>query len=356
VTGKRNGGGVPVLLTMLGLFCSLSLAMLLSAPAIAARIALSGAPALAPHLQEWLWPALGSPLLALVLVRLALARNGRLRGRSTPPVKRWLGMLKRASALLGVVNITTFVQLTRAGRTDYVIADGMPVFVITALVGIAVLVAIAVWDRRSEPVTVEEVRAAAAEADRTLRRIRAENERVRQQAEQVQARLTKLRAQARRTDRPKAQVNGKGRGQPVDRSPARSDVDFHALRTFHRESYQCADTAHVAYQSTQASLHTMSSVVSRARLAPQHWLSAGRAAKLARAEMRAAASHLTRSYGELRAQVEQGLGMVRTLNANTADLKHEIRDSCGEPGRQWFEALEQRIEEARNERRASRIG
>lgn len=112
----------------------------------------------------------------------------------------------------------------------------------------------------------------------------------------------------------------------------------------------------MAYQSTQASLHAMSSVVRRARLAPQHWLSAGRAAKLARAEMHAVATHLARSHGELRAQVEQGLGMVRTLNANTSDLKHEIRNSCGEPGRQWFDALEQRIEEARNERRASRIG
>ena len=39
--------------------------------------------------------------------------------------------------------------------------------------------------------------------------------------------------------------------------------------------------------------------------------------------------------------------MVRELNANTAELKHEIRDSCGERGRQWYAALEERIEEAR---------
>ncbi|HKS48556.1 MAG TPA: hypothetical protein VJT49_26280 [Amycolatopsis sp.] len=48
--------------------------------------------------------------------------------------------------------------------------------------------------------------------------------------------------------------------------------------------------------------------------------------------------------------------MVRTLNTNTSDLKYEIRDSCGEPGRLWFEALEQRVAQIRTERRASRTG
>ncbi|MGH3871089.1 MAG: hypothetical protein ACRDSR_06155 [Pseudonocardiaceae bacterium] len=214
MTGKRNGCGVAALLAVLGLFFGVPLAMLLEAPAIAARIALSGAPGLAPYLQEWLWPALGSPIVALVLVRLVLAGNGRLRGGSMSPVKRWLGMLERAAVLLGVVNVATFVHLTRAGSTDHVIAGDMTLLIMMTLPGIAVLVAIAVWDRRPKPVTVGEVRAAAAEADHTLRRIRTQNERVRRQAERVQARLAKLRAQ--------------------DRSSARSDVDFHALRNFHR--------------------------------------------------------------------------------------------------------------------------
>ncbi|SEQ90670.1 hypothetical protein SAMN05216188_106161 [Lentzea xinjiangensis] len=99
----------------------------------------------------------------------------------------------------------------------------------------------------------------------------------------------------------------------------------------------------------------MSHLVRRARLAPRRLTLPGRAAQQARAEMRAAAAHLAQSHGELQAQVEQGLGMVRTLNANTSDLKLEIRDSCGLPGQQWFEALEERIEQVREERRGSRI-
>ncbi|MGW7531644.1 hypothetical protein [Amycolatopsis sp. NPDC054798] len=300
---------------------------------------------MASYLPEWRWAMIGSALLALMLVRLALAKSGRLRGGSTHPVKRWLGMTGRAAVLLGAVNATVFVQLARGASTEHVISDGLPLFGIAALTGIAVLVVIRLWDRRPEPVTVEEIRASTAEADRTLRRVRAENERVRRQSEQMQVRLAKLRAQT-------ARGNGHGKGQRTGQHSTRGDVDFHALQTFHRESFQCADTAHLAYQSAQASLRTVSFVARRARLMPPQWLSAGRAAKLARAEMRAAAAQLAHSHAELRTQVDRGLGMVRTLNANTSDFKCEIRDSCGEPGRLWFAALEERIAQARAERRA----
>ncbi len=315
--------------------------LLLAAPAMAARIVVSGAPALQSNLRGWAWTSLASPLLALLLVRLVLDRGGRLRGGSSPVGKVWLGLLKRAGLLLGAVNVAMFVQLNRAGRTQHDIED-MSTVVVPTLIGLAVLIGIALWDGRPEPVTVEEVRAAAAEADRALRRVRVEDERVRRQAEQVQARLEKLRAQRGRPNQPGRSKEPKQAG--------RSELDFHSLRTFHRESYQCADTAHVAYRSSQDSLHTMSSIVRRMRYAPQHWVTVGRAAKLAKAEMRAAVVHLAQSQGELRAQVERGLGMVRELNANTAEFKHEIRDSCGEHGRQWFAALEERIEEARASR------
>ncbi|HKS48557.1 MAG TPA: hypothetical protein VJT49_26285 [Amycolatopsis sp.] len=306
MAGNRHGrGGCAI--APLAVFSGLPLTMLLAAPAIAAHIVHSGAPGLAPYLPEWRWAIIGSPLLALVLVRLALDRKGRLRGESIHPVKRWLGTLARAAVLFSAVNGIVFLRLTRAGSTDHVIADGMPTFIIAALAGIAVLVAIALWDRRPEPVIVEEIRAATAEADRTLRRVRAENERVRRQADQVQARLAKLRARtAAGPAEDTSQANGQAKRKRADRQSTRVDVDFHALRTFHRESYQCADTAHAAYQSAQASLRTMSYVVRRARLMPRHWPLASRAAKLARAEMRTAAAHLARSQGELRAQVGQG--------------------------------------------------
>ncbi|GAA4523693.1 hypothetical protein [Amycolatopsis samaneae] len=345
MANNRTGRG-GCALVLLAVFGGLPLTMVLAAPAIAAHIVLGGAPTMLPYLREWQWAMIGSLLLALVLVRMVLDRKGRLRGRSVPPAKRWLGVLARAGLLLGVVNALALLQLTRSGRTDHVITGSIWPFVLDALAGIAVLVAIARWDRRPEPVTIEEIRAATTEADRALRRVRAENERVRRQAEQVQARLAKLRTP---TTGP---ANGRAKGKPADRHSNGIDVGFHSLRICHRESYQCADTAHLAYQSAQSSVRTMSHLVRRARLAPRQWVPTGRAGRRARAELRAAAAHLTRSHDELRARVGEGLTMVRTLNSNTADLKHEIRDSCGRPGRLWFEALEERVAE----RRAHRTG
>ncbi|WP_265565378.1 hypothetical protein [Streptomyces hygroscopicus] len=356
---NRNGGAgcAIALLVVGGLFFGVPVTMILAAPALAARIEFSGAHSLAPYLREWLWASIASPLLAVALVRLVLPAKGRLRSRSVPAVKRWLGLLARAAFVLGVINVAVFVQLTDAGRTDHVIANGLPLFTLAAVLGIATLIAISVFDRRT-PVSVQEIHAATAEAKRALSRVRAENERVRRQAEQVQARLAKLRARAAGpADGSTHSTSGRARDKKNDRrQSARSDLDFHALRIFHRESYLCADTAHVAYQSAQTSLRTMSYVVRRAQIGTQIWLPTSRASKVARAEMRDAATHLARSHGELRTQVDQGLGLVRTLNANTSDLKHEIRDNYGEDGRSWFEALEQRIAEARAERRASRIG
>lgn len=357
MSGKNNSGPVVAVVAVLAVCCGMPIDMLLAAPAAAARVALAGAPNLTAHLHEWLWASLASPFLALVLVRLVLARDGRLRGGSTPVGKRWLGMLTRAAVLLATVNVATFVHLTLAGRTDTLFSDIEPIF-LTVMAGVVVLAVIAAWDRRPEPVTLEEVRAAAQEADRALRRVRTQNERVRRQADQVRQRIEKLRARSHPPMPPRGRGKGPATGQrsshrpgrPAEQPGRRSDIDFDTLRVFHRESYQVADNAHVAYESTQASLHAMSTVAHRARYMPQNWFTVGRTAKLARAEMRAAATHLAQARGELRVRVDEGLSLVRDLNANTADFKHEIRDSCGEAGRRWFEALEQRIEEARNER------
>ncbi|SDF74602.1 hypothetical protein SAMN05216553_10373 [Lentzea fradiae] len=326
---------------LLALLFGLPLTVFLVAPAMSVHIIVSGSPELAAHLPEWRWAAASSLPLALWLVRSSLRRNGRLRGRSTPVPLRWLGFLTRSLLLLGVMNVVAFVKLK---PDEQATTDSTTPLLVTAASGIAVLIALRWWDRRPRRVTVEEVRAAAAEADRSLRRVRAENERVRRQAEEVRTRITKLRAQGGAPPRTK----------PHGRPAHRPDVDFHALRVFHRESYQCADTAHLAYQSAQTSLRVMGSLVHRARLAPHRLVMPGRAAGRARAEMRAAAEHLARSHGELRLHVEDGLGVVQELNANTSELKHEIRDSCGPQGQEWFEALEERIEQAREDRRASR--
>jgi hypothetical protein len=303
------------------LFFGLPLTMVLVAPAIAARIVADGVPEHAVYLHEWLWGAAVSVPLGVLTVRFALRKNGRVRGSA--PMKRWWGLLVRGLVLLAAMNVFVFVAKKPAVAGEHVIDDGMGMFGGAALTGAVVLAVMAWWDRRARRVTVEEVRAAAAEADRTLHRVRTENDRVRRQAERVRARVVKLQ------------------------SSGRSDGEFHGLRLFHRESYQCADTAHMAYHSAQTSLHTMSHLVRHARRAPFQLTVSRRA----RAEMQAAAAHLARSQGELRSHVDQGLDLVRTLNADTSELKHEIRDSCGRQGREWFEALEERIEQAREERR-----
>lgn len=316
---QRGCGGCAF--AFLALFLGMPLAVVLVSPAVAARIVVDGLPEHAVHLQEWLWGSVVAVPMAALLVRFALNRRGRLRG--SPPIRRWTGFLLRGLVLLAAVNVHVFLRKKPSLPGDHVADDGTALFGGAALIGIAVLVVMRLWDRRARRVTVEEVRAAAAEADQALRRVRTQNDRVRRQAQQVRARVEKLQ----RSERP--------------------GVEFHALRVFHRESYQCADTAHVAYHSAQNSLRTMASLVRHARRAPYQLTVSSRA----RVEMRAAAAHLARSQGELRAHVDEGLGMVRTLNANTSDLKHEIRDHCGAPGREWFAALEERVEQAREERR-----
>ncbi|MFD4638990.1 hypothetical protein ACFWN2_16860 [Lentzea sp. NPDC058436] len=322
---NRGCGGCG--LAIFAVFFLVPLAIVLISPAMAARIHVDGVPEHQPFLHEWLWGAAVSVPLSVLLVRFALKRDGRVRG--APPLKRWSGLFGRGLVLLTAVNVFAFLHKGPSTAGEHVIDDGLPFFGTAALVGAGVLVVMSLWDRRARRVSVEEVREAAAQADRALKRVRAENAKVRRQAEQVQARLVKLQA----------------------RDPGRSDVEFHSLRVFHRESYQCADTAHDAYSSAQISLRTMSSLVRRARSAPLQLTVSRRA----RAEMREAAAHLARSQGELRTQVDHGLGMVRDLNANTSELKHEIRDSCGAQGRQWFEELEVRIEQAREERRATHL-
>jgi hypothetical protein len=317
---RRGGGGGGCALVLFAVFFGLPLTMVLVAPAIAARIMVDDLPHQATYLRDWLRGSAVALPLGMLAVRFAHKRTGRL--RRSPALKRWSGLLVRGLVLLAAMNVVMFMAMKPG---EHVINDSMSLFGGAALAGLAVLVVMRLWDRRERPVTVEEVRAAAADADRTLTRVRSENARVRRQAEQVQARLAKLQA----------------------RNPARSDIEFHSLRVVHRESYQCADTAHIAYHSAQTSLHTMAHLVRRARSAPYQLTVSRRA----RAEMRAAATHLAESQGELRTHVDQGLDMVRTLNANTSDLKHEIRDQCGREGRDWFEALQERVEQAREERR-----
>ena len=306
---------------MFALFLGLASTVLLCAPAVVAYVEFNGRPELTRKLDEWLWMAASAPLLALWLVWGTTSPRGRLRGGRMRRARRPLAYLLRVGLLLGTTNVVEFIRLTGSGSTDSIRFGTIGGFGVTTLAGIGVLLASYWWDVRPEPVTVEEVRAAVRDADRALRQVRAENRRVRRQTEQVRQRL----------------------------ASAQSETDFRTLCTLHHESYRCADGAYVHFSSAQTSLRTMTSMLRRAH-SSWHRPIPGRAAKAARAELRAATTHLVRSRGELRVHVDQGLGLVQTLNANTADLKYAIRENCGAAGQNWFEALEERISEARASR------
>ncbi|SFR02982.1 hypothetical protein SAMN04488564_102222 [Lentzea waywayandensis] len=294
----------------------------LLAPAMAARTLIAGSLDVLP---QWLAFAALSLPLATGLVRLVLSKNGRV--RSEPQSTRWAWTFNLGAALLGVLNVLGFVLSSATGQAG---AD-LPVAFTAGVFGGAVLVAIWVWDRRPrpDPITVEEIRHTVAEVDRTLHEVRAANERVHQQVLQVQARLAELRAWS-----PPPQATGRTWHPEAGWTrPVWSDVEFRRLRVCHVESFRCADVVHAVYSSARVSLDTVSHMEQRALRG--------------RAEARGLAGHLAWGRNQLRAEVHTGLGRVQFLNAQTHELKHEIRDTCGAPGQHWFAQLEARNAERR---------
>jgi hypothetical protein len=204
----------------------------------------------------------------------------------------------------------------------------LAVFGNAGIVATVVLIAIGWWDRLPYPVSVETVRAATRDAEQTLRRVRAENERVERLVRQVEAKL----------------------------AATISVADFDGLRNMHFESFKCADGAYYYYESTRTSQRTIEQLLRNVRITSRWWLApAGRPmsarARQERAELKAAASTLSGTRGQLSGDVDYALSQVQTLNARTHDLKESIRDDCGERGERWYEDLDARIEAARDERR-----
>jgi hypothetical protein len=323
-------------------------AFVLAAPTVAAYLQIEAPAQFGPHRTGWLAASAAAPLLALLLVWLASPRTGRLRGRSREcgdagglgglggarersgkAILR--GYLVRAGILIGGTTATALAVMLRVDllhlmnsgahgqRVD--IGKFLAVYGSPAAVATLILLGIRRWDRRPYPIHAERVRAAAQQARQTLRQVRADNKRLSRLAREVQAKLV----------------------------AARSETDFVALRNLHYESFSCADTAHGHYRSAQYSLQVTARILDRVRAAPRRWLPPASRAQAHRSRqdrelLNAAASALDDTRGQLSVEVQRGLSLVQTLNANTAELKHSIRSDCGEPGRLWYEALEQRIE------------
>jgi hypothetical protein len=196
--------------------------------------------------------------------------------------------------------------------------SGSVVFVIFGPPTLAVallLLGLRIRDRRpyQEPVTADVVQAAAAHADSIVDGLRSDTARMDAINEQVAAALSDPRYQLR----------------------------FVAMCDLHFESFSCADRMHEQYQSAQCSARFMADILARCQAQCRRRDQGDNA-------LAGAGAHLARAVGPLNDLASYGLDRVRTLNSRTADLKHSIRDNCGDRGYRWYEALEERKAAARS--------
>ncbi|WP_018683962.1 hypothetical protein [Actinokineospora enzanensis] len=241
-------------------------------------------------------------------------------------------LLPRALMLLLITNLTALVLVMSGNLAHGPDAMRQTLIVVggTGVAGLLVLAMFRLWDRwfppgvHVEPVTVERVREVTVHAERTLQRVRADNQRVARMAAQVEQRLQTVRV-----------------------------MDFIALRDLHHESVGCADGAYRHYRSAGLSLDSMSGMLVRVRanLALRRPTRGGN-----RGTLSAAAANLAQTKQSLGVEVKRGRAMVHTLNANTAQLKHSIRDNCGKRGQRWYAELEQRTEARKAQSDSARSG
>ena len=305
----------------------------LIAPALVPFLLVSDPVQFSEHRAVW-WGLLGAaPVVALLLV----ARGGPAfkRGRSTAR-RRWVVFrrgLVRAGILLLVMNVVALVLLLGgnvAHGPQAALQTGI-LFGGSGVAGAVVLLAVRVWDRwfppgeRLRPVTVAVVRAAAVEAEETLRKVRANNQRVGRLAAAVEQQLRAVRL----------------------------ELNFAGLRQLHHESRGCADGAYGYYEMSRDVARGLAGIVVRARATVTMRVrsevnpATGRRERPNRAALTAAAASLALTRSKISGEVSKGLTMVKTLNARTADLKYSIRDNCGTPGQRWFDDLEARTKARR---------
>jgi hypothetical protein len=167
--------------------------------------------------------------------------------------------------------------------------------------------------RPAEPVTVEQVREVTEQAERSLSRVRAGNDRLERLLREFEEKLAR----------------------------AQLELGFEGLRQLHRESRGCADQVFRHYDSSDRML-------SRISRTHQGVLAALRAPRApGRRSYASARSRMSTTEGLLRAEVRRGRTMLKSLNQRTEGLKYRIRDECGELGHQWYDELVARRDAAR---------
>jgi hypothetical protein len=203
------------------------------------------------------------------------------------------------------------------------------------LAGSALLTAAAVvggcrlWNRRFPAIgraaTVEEVEAAVRSVHRQVQNVRAQGASVEKMLRAVEHQMANARREVRFTD----------------------------MCSTHRTSYRCADLAYANYQSARTSVEALSGLATRARattaprIRPARDPRTGRRVPCDRGALRGGEADLRAAVATLHVDVQQRVGEVTQLNRRTADLRDTIRDSCGHPGRRWYDDLVERRDRAR---------
>ena len=327
--------GLGCLFALIGFFVVPYALAALASPAMVSYLLLTDPRQLHHDQVEWLLMLAAAPLVSYALVvarRKGLTRADAGLAESRVDRRAIRGRRRvQAVLLLAVTNAATVATLTHGvhpfGRHAF--APTMEILGVTLLATVGAIVAFRGWDRWSppvgEPVTVAEVRKAATETQRETQFLKAQNQKVERMANAVAKQLRTFQSEAR----------------------------FSTLRSLHFESFSCADIAHGHYRSAQTSSRTMTRLLGRARatctprIVPLRNPSTGRRERPDREGIKAAGADLARFRQELEAEVARGLGYVKTLNLNTAQLRDSIRDGCGAPGRRWYDALEGRKEHAK---------
>ncbi|TDB69402.1 hypothetical protein E1182_30045 [Micromonospora sp. KC721] len=343
---RRSSGCLPVLVLLLApcfLGYAIGLPVLaLASPALVPYLYLHDPAQFAEHRTFALSTLAAAPVLAFLLVRWASPAGGRLRGSRrrplpTPPKGRFnprarrpglvRGYLGRIVLLLTATSAAALWLLLRSndGRGPQAMQETLTLVGGVAGATVVVLFAIRRWDRPYiAPVTLATVRTQARQAEKALRRVRADNVRVERLVAEVSAKLAE----------------------------AHTRTDFATLRTLHTESYGCADSVYAHYRSVQETLNTMTHTVRSVRMG--RWQPTGaviravhRGARTEAAQLRVATAGLATTVASLNAETARNRKLVDQLNVRTADVKHRIRDNCGAAGLRWFEDLEARREAAR---------
>jgi uncharacterized membrane-anchored protein YhcB (DUF1043 family) len=136
-------------------------------------------------------------------------------------------------------------------------------------------------------------------------------------------------------------------------SKAQESFDFSFLCDLHYSSHRVGVNAYSLLGDARTSLKSISTIIGKTsgKKAEIKELLSGASGEVRKEllgeirELNSFKSNLLLDYKTVKQQSETLLMEVNRLNAQTRNLKHTIRDRCGDRGLDWYNRLEQRTSE-----------